>query len=244
MSKIAMLLTTFGRSEMCRIVLESISKTAFNKKNIGVFIGLSEGDKDIQKYTEMIKQSCKEFGLDISVYIFRDWTLAMCHNVLSEKTMDYDLHFGVGDDTIFRTPGWDETIIKSYKALDNKIHMWSLLDNRDAKGMPAPCISREYIQAMGWRVPPYFMHWYCDTWTTEIAKANNCITHLTDYLLFHDKQSERGIKDEAYYRIRHRGGYERDSYMAESCKHFLEVEKKRLGKIIEDWKLDRKLREE
>lgn len=232
MTRIALLCPSYGRAEMCGLVMESVHKTAYDKKRLEIFIAITNGDAQERQYLDMAEKAASEFKLNINIVSYVDWTLTMCHNKLSEKAMNFELHFGIGDDTLFCTPGWDEALVKAYEALDNKIHMWSLLDNRDPKGMPAPIITREYIKAMGYRVPPIFMHWYADTWTTEIAKANNCITHLTEYLLFHDKQSEQGIKDEAYHRIRRRGGFERDFYVSETCKHFLEVEKKRLAKAL------------
>lgn len=224
--KIALLCPTMGRPHIIPTMIESLFKTA-NVGNLFLYLGLTEGETEIEKYIEISKAATAR-GLKTNIYQFPDWTLPMCHNELSKIAMQHEIHFGVGDDSIFATPGWDEAVIEAYEKLENKIHVFSLLDNRDHEGMPAPIITRAYIEAMGWRIPPYFMHWYCDTWTTEIAKANNCLTHLKDYLLIHDKKAEQGVTDGTWSRIRSRGGIDRDHYIASRCSHFLEIEINRL----------------
>lgn len=136
------------------------------------------------------------------------------------------------DDIIFSTPCWDEALLKHYNSLENKIHVYALQDSRDPEGTPHPVVTREWIEAMGYAFPPIFMHWFVDTWTVAIAKANNCFTHLKDYLLVHDKPSDRGHPDETHTRIRSLGWNERDKYVNDTCQHFLECEKQRLGRII------------
>lgn len=226
MTDIAILVPTMGRPVICSTMLDSIIGTANNLNSVFVLLGLTEGDECKKDYVDLVKKYKEKMQIDL--FEFPDWTLPMCHNVLSEIAIKHDLHFGVGDDQIFVTPGWDKALMDSYDALTNKIHMWSLLDNRDPKGMPAPIMSKEYIEAMGWRVPPYFMHWYCDTWSTEIAKANNILTHLTDYMLVHDKGPEKGVEDATFSRIRQRAGVDRDAWVDQKCHHFLDVEINRL----------------
>lgn len=231
MTKIAILCPTMGRPEICKTMIESIIKTAFDMNSIIIYLGITEGDETKQAYIDLVKEY-KERKLQIGLYEFPDWTLPMCHNKLSEIAKDQELHYGMGDDCLFVTPGWDKALIDAYEKLDNKIHVFSLLDNRDPKGMPASIITKAYIDAMGWRLPPYFMHWYCDTWTAEIAKACNILTHLKDYMLVHDKKSEQGIKDATYHRVRQRGGVDRDGWINQKCQHFLDVEKARLMEAI------------
>lgn len=149
-------------------------------------------------------------------------------NKLAEEAMkDKDItHFMLGaDDMIFSTPLWDEAIMKLY---DHKPHVYHLQDSRDKDGTPHPIVTREYIEAMGYFLPPIFMHWYVDSWTVEIAKYNKCFTHLRDYLLVHDKPSDKGQADETHNRIRRNGWKERDDYVNKTCQHFLALEKSRL----------------
>lgn len=136
------------------------------------------------------------------------------------------------DDMIFETKGWDRDLVEHYEALENKIHVYSLRDSRDSLGTPHPIISRDYILAMGYFLPPIMLHWFVDSWTVDIAKSNSVFTHLDKFLLTHDKPSDRGQPDETHNRIRRMGWHERDKYVNDTCQHFLEVEKARLAKVM------------
>ena len=67
------------------------------------------------------------------------------------------------DDMIFNTVGWDKDLIQHYENLENKIHVYHLQDSRDIDGTPHPIMSREYIEATGYFVPPIFLHWEIDS---------------------------------------------------------------------------------
>ena len=137
------------------------------------------------------------------------------------------------DDIIFTTPHWDKALLDHYHALENKVHVYSLRDSRDHDGTPHPIITREYVEAMGYFLPPIFLHWFVDSWTVEIARANNCFTPLNNYMLMHVKPAENGNpEDETYKTIHARGWLNCDQYVDKKCQHFLEVEKQRLRDIL------------
>lgn len=144
------------------------------------------------------------------------------------KNPDNKLFMLGSDDMYFATSGWDYAIKEHYNALENKIHVYHLQDSRDPDGTPHPIVTREYIEAMGYFLPPIFLHWFCDSWTVDIAKSNGVFTHLRDFSLVHDKPSDRGEGDETFSRIRSFGWRERDAYVADTCKNFLLAEKLKL----------------
>lgn len=143
------------------------------------------------------------------------------------------------DDTVFSTPLWDKALINHYNKLENKIHVYALQDSRDVEGTPHPIVTREFIDAMGYAFMPIFLHWFVDTWTVDIAKANHCFTHLSDFELTHIKPSDHGKADETHTRIRRNGWFERDAYVNDFCKHIKTSEKLRLAYIIQEQGLSR-----
>ena len=168
-------------------------------------------------------------------FIVPDWPTVMTWNVLAQEAMkfpDNKLFMLAADDMIFSTPGWDKALLDHYNALENKIHVYALQDSRDKDGLPHPIVSREWIEAMGWAFPPYYLHWKIDTWTAAIAKANGVHTHLREYLLIHDKANDRGQPDETHSRIRNAGWLDRDNYVEKTCGYLLENEKKRLNDYL------------
>jgi hypothetical protein len=208
---IAILCPTRGRERAFLRMCESAHNTSEN--DVYIFSGSNGGDAyaSVQYPTDM--PTC---------YMWNDLAKAAMkhpHNKL----------FMLGaDDTVFATPHWDSALIEHYNALENKIHVYHLQDSRDKDGTPHPIVTREYINALGYFMPPIFMHWYVDTWTVGIAKANACFTHLRDYMLVHDKPSDRGEPDETHNGIRRMGWAVRDRAVWESCADYFELDIARL----------------
>lgn len=197
--------------------------------NVSVHLGI-QGEYPEYEYPR------HDFG--ISRTQLPDWPTSMKWNHLAENIIKapFDattrLFMLAADDIIFATPLWDKALLDHYRSLENKIHVYALQDSRDPDGTPHPIVTREYIDAMGYFLPPIFLHWYVDSWTVEIAKANSCFTHFKDYLLIHDKPSDRGEGDETHKSIRRAGWRERDKWVAEKCITWLAHEKSRLATII------------
>lgn len=211
---ISILVPTRGRPEQCKRMVQSVKDTSFD---VDILLGFT-GESYVLDGYEL--PDCPTV---------HKWNMLALEAMKDKETKLFMLG---SDDIIFDTPGWDRALIEHYNALENKIHVYSLLDSRDPAGTPHPIVTREYIEAMGYFLPPIFLHWFVDTWTVEMAKENDCFTHLTDYLLIHDKLSDKGQPDETHNRIRHMGWHERDQYVNDTCQHFLEHEKLRLGEKL------------
>lgn len=215
---IALLCPTRGRPEQFKRMAESALSTASNQANIKIYACSNGGDN-------YVSPAPKDSP---TVYLWNK----MADLAKSDFAYNHRLFMLAADDVIFTTPGWDEALMEHYNALENKIHVYALRDSRDADGVPHPIVTREYVDAMGYFVPPIFLHWRVDTWTVDIARDNGVFSHLKDYLLIHDKPSDRGEGDETHNRIRRSGWRERDQYVNDTCQHFLQVEKGRLRGII------------
>lgn len=228
---IALLCPTRGRSAQCQRMIESAYRTTDTK--VCIYLAETEGDKGYaieQPSSDVLRRI--EIG---SIPTPDGQPTGYKWNMLAEIALENPnnkLFMLAADDMVFTTPCWDKALIDHYNALENKIHVYALRDSRDENGTPHPIVTREYIEAMGYFLPPIFLHWFVDSWTVEIAKANNCFTHLKNYLLVHDKPSDKGQGDETHNRIRAMGWRERDKWVNEHCQHFLQQEKHRLrGKI-------------
>lgn len=224
---IALLCPTRARPEQFKRMCGSAVNTAQIQDYVKIYAGFTEGDETLSDYNgRHLFDEC----------IYPDgMPTAFKWNLLAEEAMkdkNNKLFMLCADDTVFSTPLWDKALLDHYNALENKIHVYHLRDSRNPEGTPHPIVTREYIEAMGYFLPPIFLHWFVDTWTVEIAKSVGCFTHMKDYLLVHDKPSDKGQADETHNKIRNMGWRERDGWVEEKCRHFLEVEKKRLKEII------------
>jgi len=223
---IVLITPTRNRPELCKRMVDSARATADNP--IEVYLGIaSEGNNYPQEYRYILaQQSLMEESPTVAIV-----------NLLADEAMkdpDNKLFMVVGDDAIFDTKGWDTALIKAYEALENKIHVFSFQDSRSKNGTPHPIVTREFIEAMGYFATPIFLHFFVDTWLVDIAKNSNCFTKLDNYLVIHDKGSDRGEPDNTHTRLRNNGFKNRDYYVNEKCQHILQAEKLRLfEKIME-----------
>lgn len=227
---IALLVPTKGRPQQFKRMIESALATSDTHLEVYVNIeGQWEGEE--QHQYEFPKHDRIDYFISTSP---PGMPTGFKWNLLAEEAMrNGNKLFMLGaDDMVFATPNWDEALISHYNSLENKIHVYSLQDSRDKLGTPHPIMTREWIEAMGYFVPPIFLHWFIDSWTVDIAKSNNIFTHLKDYLLIHDKPSDSGKPDHTHLGIRSMGWQERDAYVARVCQRFLEFEKKRLKTIL------------
>lgn len=224
---IALLCPTRGRPEQFKRMCESARATANDIMIFGCEMN-QEGLSQEQKYPSSgsYKLSDRHMVVNEGMPTVHKW-----NKLAGEALKDPNnkLFMLAADDMIFETAGWDKALLDHYNKLENKIHVYHLQDSRDHNGTPHPIITKEYMDAMGYFIPPVFLHWFVDSWTRDIAIANTCFTHLKDYILTHDKPSDKGQADETHNGIRRMGWHARDSYVNETCQHFLEHEKRRLG---------------
>jgi len=219
---ICLICPTRGRPDKMKRMWESAKATAHDPANIRLILGLDK-DEELLHYASAPASS--------TTYFMQDYGIVHGINCMAQYLMqDYHntLFMIAPDDTIFTTPHWDKALNEHYNALENKAHVYCFRDSRDVDGTPHPILTREYINMMGYFFPPIFLHWFVDTWTSDIAKALGIFTHLTDYELVHDKPSDRGQLDETHYRPRARGWHDRDAYVNGTCQHFKQVEIDRL----------------
>lgn len=226
---IALLCPTRQRVDQCQRMIQSAYDTTTEK--VQIFLAVSEEDFPEYQAKLTLPESNR---VGVLIVTMPESTTCYKWNRLSQLAFGQDnaLYMLAADDMVFQTSGWDKALLDHYKALGVKQHVYALQDSRDPNGTPHPCVTREYIKTMNYFVPPIFSHWHLDSWTVEIAKANNVFTHMKDYTLLHDKPSDRGQTDETHNLIRSRGMREVDAYTANTCKDWLELQKNKLSMAL------------
>lgn len=226
---ITILCPTRGRPAQFQRMVNSARDTAHNPENVRVLFYVGNDEALLQSYRHDMP--------NCTMLIGHPWSAVMASNYLAMRCAEFfpdtKLYMVGADDMVFATPHWDKALTDAYEALQDKTHVFSLRDSRDSYGTPHPILTHEFVTAMGYFLPPIFLHWFVDSWTVDIAKSNGCFTHLHDYLLIHDKPSDRGVKDETHSRIRTMGHHDRDTYVNSVCQHFLATEKERLGRMMQ-----------
>jgi hypothetical protein len=137
-----------------------------------VLIYINDDDPCKEQYYELIDQRYLLCGPDRSpVY---SW------NLLAEKAK-YDLLFLMGDDAWFETQDWVPKIVEIFDQYPDKIaFVYPSLDGQPWQGghlttehCPHFVIHRNWVNALGYFIPPQFWHWYIDTYYRDVSKLIN-----------------------------------------------------------------------
>lgn len=198
---IAILVPTRDRVEQLRrMMISALDGTT----DVHIYVYVADNDPAFDSYKYL------KFQRNTQLFTGPDYPTVHKWNMLAEQAIEDGHEFLMlgADDMYFNTPGW-ELALTEVKAP----HVYHLQDSRDENGTPHPIVNRAYVEKMGYFLPPIFLHWFCDSWTVEIAKANDCFTHLKEFSLVHDKPSDAGKPDETHSRIRNAGWNERDAYV-------------------------------
>lgn len=233
---IALLVPTRGRPVKFKNMINSIVMTTTEPIIIYALIQCEEDVKaydieNIQCLKGNPKVRLKGYTVNLDAPTVHMWNrlAVLAYDDLDVKNNIFMLG---SDDIVFSTPGWDKALIDNYNKLEKKLHVFSLKDSRisDASehlSTPHPIVTREYLERMGYFLPPIFLHWFCDTWTVDIARHSGAFTHLSDHLLVHDKVENENQIDDTHARLRSRGYARRDRYVNDTCQHLLEAERVR-----------------
>lgn len=150
---ISVLIASRGRPELCRRVIESIRNT--EKHDTEIILGL---DSD-ETYPDFSEYGCRTF-------IYEDLGAShKWHQLQKEATRDYLML--IGDDSVYLTKHWDEKYI-SYMPDDGIAAIVHRDDPEKHRGSAGFLVSSRWNKEIGF-VPPYFRHFYADTWTAEIS---------------------------------------------------------------------------
>ena len=86
------------------------------------------------------------------------------------KNATGDILMHCGDDIIFRTEGWDETVRSAFNEFNDRILFAFGDDGWHGSGFGTHgFVHRNWVDTLGYFVPPYFSSDFNDTWLNEVA---------------------------------------------------------------------------
>lgn len=231
---IDILCPTRGRPHLFKQLYESLQKTTRDPSNVRLWVYLSKDDKKLEQYTTMKLEG----DIAINAQVGSDAPTCWMWNTLADTAMqnDGDLFFLMGDDVIFQTEGWDEIYRDNAKRYYDGIFVLAPSDGR-GDGIPHPCVSRSWIDVLGFFVNPVFYHWGVDSYTEALAKSLDRIVKLPDVKITHAKVGEACEADDTYKRIRSGVWHQRDTKLLDFMKHnYGYVDREKLNYEIERYK--------
>lgn len=119
-------------------------------------------DDDLQRYRAMTIEPVRwESGPPLAP--IAGW------NHLAETSPEAKILFQCDDDVLFRTPAWDLTVRKAFEDCPDRIMVAWPDDGKQPFGTKL-FLSREWIEAVGYFMPPQFASQFCDIWVSSVAK--------------------------------------------------------------------------
>ena len=105
----------------------------------------------------------------------------------------YDVLMWLGDDCVFRTPGWDEIMLAALEDLGGT--GWVYADDKRRADVPEHwMVSSDVVKALGWFYPPHVVHYYVDNSIAELGKRSGLIRYCPEAVIEHLHYSVAGSK--------------------------------------------------
>lgn len=174
---ISVLLPTRNRPDGIRRLLDSISATAVTDVKVIVYVD------DDDPTRELTVRHVLDFGgiaiVDERVVLSATWNV--CYRYATT-----DVVMQCADDIVFRTRGWDQRVLDEFERSSDHLVFVHGDDGfqRDRIGTHG-FLHRDWIEAVGYFLPPYFSSDYNDLWLTEVADALGRRVYLPDVVTEH-----------------------------------------------------------
>jgi hypothetical protein len=112
-------------------------------------------------------------------------TLSQMWNACYERAT-HDLLMQCGDDIVFRTQGWDVMFAQAFEQYSDRIAFVHGDDGFQHERIGTHgVLHRNWVEAVGYFVPPHFASDYNDLWLTEVADALSRRVYLPGVLTEH-----------------------------------------------------------
>jgi hypothetical protein len=180
---ISLLVPTRNRPEAMERLCQSAYSTAKEKDDIEIVFYVDKDDKESKAKAEELK-SKDEYNIK-----FLTGKRIVLSNMWNEcyKIATGPIYQHAGDDIVHRTRYWDNYIRKEFEKYPDKILFVYGRDgivDSDELGTHG-FIHKNWIETVGYFVPPYFSADYNDTWLTDLAKRINRLVYLPDLYIEH-----------------------------------------------------------
>jgi len=130
--------------------------------NLEIMLYLNNDDPLLEEYKQLFDPSQYTIGPNQSTSY--SW------NLMAEKAK-HDILFLVGDDCEFITPNWSFLVLDAFDQYPDKlVCVYPRAPSVSKYKSPHFCLHKNWINTLGYFLPPHFYHWYVDTWILEIAQ--------------------------------------------------------------------------
>ena len=170
-----------GRPELAKRLVDTATKT--QKGQTEFLFYLNDDDEKLEEYKDLLDEKHYTIGPNQSTCY--SW------NLMANKA-SHDIVMLMGDDVQIQTQDWDQLIVDQFNKYEDRILMVVPSDGRrkgtqnlgkevklwEDKPLPAAhfAVHKNWINTLGYLAPPYFWHFFVDSYTQKVArKLNRCL---------------------------------------------------------------------
>lgn len=177
--RISILLPTRKRATRLKTFIDNVKNTAHNYNDIEIIFFIDEDDTATVDIVKTL--SCKYYlnKLDSGIIFSDMWNHLL---PLSEG----DIFLTAGDDICFKTQNWDLLVLEEFNKSKDKILLVGTDDGIQHGNFAVhPFVHRNWVNTLGYILPPYFKYWYADNWLTDVAKGVGRFKYMPNILIQH-----------------------------------------------------------
>lgn len=157
---ISIVFPTRGRPDNIRRLFQSVQNTASVKPDIVLYI-----DADDEASVLVARE------LSLSYFQGPRQMLAQSYNAAMKLAQGDIIMFGA-DDIVFREKDWDIKVEAEFAKFNDRIaFVYGNDGGRSDELGTHGFLHRNWINTVGYLLPPYFETWYVDNWITDVARA-------------------------------------------------------------------------
>lgn len=159
---ISILLPSRGRPQSLERLAKSVVETADNPDDVEIIVFIDEDDASYDGWT---------FPPQLKIYSTKRTVLSKYWNMAYEKATG-DIYMHCGDDIVFHTQGWDTIVKQEFEKYPDRIVLLYGDDgdpNKEKNFGTHSFIHKNWVDVVGYFVPPYFSSDFNDTWLNELA---------------------------------------------------------------------------
>ena len=168
--QLCILLATRGRPEMLAQVFASLATNTVRKDKTSVWLYVDEDDQITRQAIEQGR--FPDPGLHLHWHISRrTGNIGEAFDLLiAAEGNASQMYMTAVDDARFDTPGWDEIIRTKFNEYPDGVLLAFAHDPMTADAATYVILGWGWLKVIGRAFPPYFPHWFPDSWVDQVGR--------------------------------------------------------------------------
>ncbi len=219
---ISVLCPSRSRPVLAKRMVDSVLKNP--GCDVEVILYLNKDDPLLTDYLDNIKNA--------RIIVGPDQSTSYSWNLMAPQSK-YDIMMLMGDDAIIDTDNWGHLVIQEFAKVPDKILMVApKAGSLGRSKCPHFFLHKNWMNALGYFLPPHFHHHYVDHWIRDVAMSIRRYVHLENFVM----PIIKNVNDEVINRYNNSWLKEKDTFLWEKTGRYKEADIKALQEYISQFR--------